>query len=264
MKYFKFWVKESFNIRVDQVQQSISILSGSNISKEDASAKAANQSKQIESRIASGKIKETYEASIKEHVAEVIDEQNIVTVCRYGAKVLNSTQYTFFDLDDYPHDLWDIFKPVRKLPKKERIVYKFLEKIKKHPELGSDFRIYETTKGIRVIGKKYLNPADRGYQSLMRKVAVDWLYMQLSKKQNCFRARLTPKPYRMQAKTIKVRSPLDCETPEYIAWEKSYQSASQRYAVVKHLKSIGSDFANEPVIKMHDQTCNAHNNLTLA
>ena len=39
----------------------------------------------------------------------------------------------------------------------------------------------------------------------MRKMGVDWLYVRLSKKQNCYRARLTPKPYRMKHQTIKIK-----------------------------------------------------------
>jgi hypothetical protein len=264
MKYFKFWIKESFDINVGETNQHINILSGSNLSKSDARDQARKQSKLIENRISNGNSEEEYEVPIKEHVLEVIDDSNIVTVCRYGAKILNTTQYTFLDLDDYPTDFWDFFKPVNKMAKKERIVFKFLEKVKKYPEVGDDFRIYETNKGIRVIGKKYLNPSDHVYISLMKKFAVDWLYVLMSKRQSCFRARLTPKPYRMRIKTIKISSPMDCEMQEYSEWSKIYEAASRNYAVVKHIKSVGKDFSNESVIKLHDLMCNANTGYILA
>ncbi len=142
------------------------------------------------------------------------------------------------------------------MSKKERIVAKFEARIKKLPQLGNDFRIYETAKGIRVIGKTYIHPNSEGYMSLMRKLFVDWIYIQLSEKQNCYRARLTPKPYRMKFRTIKVKDPLVCETNEYSDWEEAYTDKSRSYTVVKLIKTIGRDFSQERVIKYHDEMCN--------
>ncbi|PID58799.1 hypothetical protein CSB45_02020 [candidate division KSB3 bacterium] len=257
MKYFKFWIKEAYKIKINGATKHINILAGSNISKEDARDHAKKQALTIEQRISSNKRKKDYEVPIKEHVEEIIDDNNIITICRYGAKILNTTDYTILDLDDYAFDFFDIFKAVRKMPKKDRIVFKFLERLKKYPEIGNDFRIYETAKGIRVIGKNYVNPAIKSYQSLMRKFAVDWYYIIMSKKQNCYRARITPKPYRMRIKTIKIRSPLDCETKEYCDWVKNYELSAQKYCVVKHIKSIGRDFSSEPIIRLHDSICKA-------
>lgn len=195
MKHYKFWIKEDFTITIDGNEKTINILSGSNQSEEMAFQKASEKAKDIERRISERKPKESYEVAIKEHVTETIDDSNVITICRYGEKILNTTSYTILDLDDYPFDFFDMFKPVRKLKKKDRIVYKFEERIRKYPELGTNFRIYETTKGIRVIGKKYIDPSSKGYTTLMRKLHVDWIYIQLSKKQQCYRARLTPKPF---------------------------------------------------------------------
>jgi hypothetical protein len=208
--------------------------------------------------------KDEYEVVIKEHVSDIIDQSNIITICRYGAKILNTTEYTILDLDDYAVGFFDWFKSLKKLSKKERIVAKFEEGIKRYPILGSDFRIYETAKGIRVIGKKYIEPTNKKYIKLMRKLNVDWLYMHLSTKQNCYRARLTPKPYRIKAKTIKIKSPLDCEKETYLDWEKQYEKVSRNFAVVKLVKTIGEDFSYDPVIKHHDQMCSSHKNNKLA
>ncbi|PCJ16779.1 MAG: hypothetical protein COB04_10065 [Gammaproteobacteria bacterium] len=246
-----------------QVEE-IRLLTGSNESKDSAVRDAAVHAKKIEQRISEGESKEDYEVAIKEHVAEIIDESNIITICRYGAKVLNTTQYTILDLDDYPVSFFDWFKSLGKLTKKERIVYKFERNIKRYPMLGNDFRIYETTKGVRVIGKKYIQPSGKKYSSIMRKLNVDRIYIQLSKKQNCYRARITPKPYRMKINTIKVKSPLDCEREPYLSWAKDYDARAERFTVVKLLKSIGQDFSHEPVIKIHDQIANASKSGRLA
>ena len=264
MKYYRYWVKEPFNIKVGSTTDRINILAGSNVSKQDAFDKALNRSELIARRISNRESKAEYDVPIREHVEKVIDEKNIITICRYGAKILNTTQYTILDLDDYAFDFFDLFKPIRKLPRKQRIVEKFLQRKNRHPELGNDFRIYETTKGARVIGKKYIDPNGRGYETLMRKLSVDWLYIVMSRKQNCYRARVTPKPYRTRIKTIKIRSPLDCETEAYRDWAQNYEEATKNFRVVKHVMSIGRDFSTEPVIELHDSLCNAFTDNILA
>ncbi len=264
MKYFKYWVEEKQLITIDGRPEEIKLLIGSQVSKGEAKREALSKAKEIEERIARRGRKEEYEVGIREYVADIIDESNVVSVCRYGAKILNTDEYTVLDLDDYRKSFWDIFKRRDKLTKKERIVRKFEENIKRFPELGADFRIYETAKGIRVIGKSYVDPAARQNIGMMRKMGVDWLYIILSGKQQCYRARLSPKPYRLGIKTMKIRSPLVCETEEYKAWAQMYEKASEDYAVVRIIKSIGVDFSRDPVISYHDEHCNAEMNLKLA
>ena len=255
---------DDFEIEIDGQLQTINLLTGSNQSEEAASQKAVEKAKDIERRIAERKPKDSYQVAIKEHVNEVIDDSNIITVCRYGAKILNTTSHTILDLDDYPVHLFDCFKPVRKLNKKDRIVFKFEQSVQKFPELGTNFRIYETTKGIRVIGNKYINPDSDGYTALMRKLYVDWIYIELSKKQRCYRARLTPKPHRMKIQTIKVKSPVDCQDDAYLNWEQAYTRKSSQYSVVRLVKSLGRDFSNDKIVKMHDRICNLAAARTLA
>jgi hypothetical protein len=255
MKYFKFWIKESFKINVDGEMKEINLIVGSNESKADASELAKMRAKNIETKIAGKSAHEEYEVSIKEHVADIMDEKNIVTVNRYGAEVLNTSQYTILDLDEFPVDFLDFFKPIRKLPKKERIVAKFHQRIAKHPELGTDFRIYETAKGIRIIGKNYVDPVGKRFFSIMKPFCVDWIYQIMSIKQACYRARLTPKPFRIHMKPIRIKSPLDCETEAYLQWVKEYNYKSTSFSVVKLLETIGSDFSRDPVIKRHDEKC---------
>ena len=167
MKHYQFWVKERFNIMIGKNSEQISLLVGSNQSKADAYNLAVARAKAIETRIEQKAGIEDYDVAIKEHVAQLIDQQNVITVCRYGAKVLNTCNYTILDFDSYPVDFFDRFKAVRKLEKKQRIIYKFEERLQKHPELGQDFRIYETANGVRVIGKQYFDPTNKGQAKLL-------------------------------------------------------------------------------------------------
>ncbi len=264
MKHFKYWSNEDYLIQIDGQQRKIRLLTGSNISTENAREESIRKAQQIEKRIAQRDSFDEYEVGIKEYVSEFLDESNVVTVCRYGARILNTNEYTILDLDDYPRRFFDRFKPLDGMTKKEKIIHRFEESVSRFSKLGADFRIYETANGIRVIGKNYLDPEKTSSIKLMKKINVDWLYMTLSRKQRCYRARLTPKPYRMGIKTIRVRSPLVCETDEYNEWSKMYETASRDYCVVRLVKSIGRDFSRDPVIRFHDEQCNAHKSAKLA
>jgi len=176
MRYFKYWVEDKHRINIDGQLEEINLVVGSNDSINAAKDEALLRAQKIEQRIAEGGCKDEYETGIREFISEILDASNIVSVCRYGAKVLNTNEYTVLDLDDYAKSIWDIFKPLKGLTKKERIIFKFEEFLRKNPEIGSDFRVYETTKGIRVIGKKYLDPTNKKYIRLMGKLNVDWLY----------------------------------------------------------------------------------------
>ncbi|SMF46665.1 hypothetical protein SAMN02745866_02986 [Alteromonadaceae bacterium Bs31] len=264
MKYFQYWIEDKHSIRIDGQLKEIKLLVGSNSSIDDAKHEALLRAKEIEARISKRRPKGEYEAGVREFVSEILDASNIVTVCRYGASILNTDQYTVLDLDDYAKSIWDVFKPLKGLSKKERIIFKFEEFLSKNPEIGSDFRIYETANGIRVIGKKYLDPTDRKYSRLMSKLNVDWLYLILSRKQQCYRARLTPKPYRLGIKTIKVHTPLVCKTQAYKNWSIMYDDAALNYTVAKYVKSIGRDFSFEKAVRFHDLQCKSSEELKLA
>ena len=264
MKYFKYWVKETFQISIDGNPKNICILSGSNTSREDAREEAKSKAINIENRINHRDPKAEYEVIIKEHVHEIIDESNIISICRYGAKILNTMTYTILDLDDCKPGLFDLFGRAKNVSLKNRIIDHFERHVSRFPELGSDFRIYETTKGIRVIGKQYVPPEGRRYTSMMRKLSVDRIYIELSKKQNCYRARITPKPYRIKTETIRIKSPLDCETDTYRHWSEKYDTASQNYSVVRLVKTMGKDFSQDAVIQLHDTICNESRHSRLA
>lgn len=264
MKFYRYWSESKHHIRVAGRDKEIRLLTGSAVSEQDALREAEQQAGLIEQRIASGEEKQQYETAIKEFISEQLDDQNVVSVCRYGAKILNSSQYTFYDIDHVRYGLFDFFKGLHKLTPKQRMARRFTDVAKKFPQLGTDFRIYETAKGIRVIGRQYLDPTAASSARIMARLNVDWLYTKLSRKQQCYRARLTPKPFRMKIKTIRVRSPLMCQTDEYRQWDDMYRQAASRYAVVNFVEAIGRDFAQEPVIRYHDDCCQAHSQLKLA
>jgi len=269
MKCFRFWVRETKSIYIGDNRHAITLVAGSNVSKEDAVLNAGRIALSVEERIRNPKPKqarEEYEACIKEHIAHEVDPENIITINRYGAQVLNTTAYTILDIDARavaPSWFARVFL-FRRAKTKEVIVEQFKQRIGRYPDLGASFRIYETSAGIRIIGKRYFDPQTKGFAAVMRALDVDSLYAVLSRKQNCYRARLTPKPYRMKMKTMRIKTPLDCETEAYGIWQEKYEEASQRYSVVNLREVIGKDFWDDPVIMLHDQITAMRSNNPLA
>jgi len=266
MRTYKFWQKIQGTLIIDGRPKQASFLGGSNNSKFDAERSARKRLEAVQRRI-DGKEEEIeeYRVEIKEEVITELDSKNVVTRNRYGALVLNSEQTMFIDIDQPPFSLLNLFLFWKKKgTAKERILDMIRKKAKNYPRL--DFRVYETQKGVRVIvtGQDF-DGASKEAQNLMRQFNSDHLYSLLCAKQECFRARLTPKPYRMKCKTRKIVFPRDTiqENIEHDAWVAQYESHSTRFATCKFLENVGS--ASETrLVRYHDELTKAHSSLKLA
>lgn len=211
-----------------------------------------------------------YAAPICEEWCDWLDEHNIVTRNRYGALVLNSEELLFLDVDKVPYT----FKErVRKLfglkvqRDRDRLLMR-LESYLHLPEFqGMGIRVYMTQKGFRVLLSL---PGLETLQSprmtdLFRQFYTDPLYADLCRKQQCFRARLTPKPARIGMRTmLKFRFPYAPEDKEAItAYLDEYQQKSGEYAVCKLIAQLGKRF-NSPAIEYHDSMTKCGSRLPLA
>jgi hypothetical protein len=84
------------------------------------------------------------------------------------------------------------------------------------------------------------------------------LYVRLCKAQECFRARLTPKPWRCNMAPPPWRYPwasADVEI-QYRLWERRYEQTSRSYAVCKLVKQLGPQEVHPDVtaiLTLHDQ-----------
>ncbi len=255
MKTNKYWISTVHKLVIGQETVEVPILAGSNVSKADAETVANEIVVRVQNKIDKKESLKDYEPLIKEWICDEIDEKNIITVNRYGAKVLNTTEYTILDLDDIPWEFWDIFGGTKGFDKKTLILQRFKKRIAKNSSLGDDMRIYETTKGLRIICKKYISPKVDGFRGLMAKFKVDRIYAYLCMTQDCYRARLTPKPFRIKQTPMRIKSPLDCETEAYVSWSAEYERKSKSYSVVKLIETIGSDFSSDRAIHYHDRIC---------
>ena len=127
----------------------------------------------------------------------------VVTRNSYGCRVLNTARVMFVDID-LPEPkasggfLKRLFgKPAPAPPNDgQRLAMTKIQDWTRHnPQWG--WRIYRTRAGLRLMAVQGLVEADSDVaEGVFEALGADPLYRKLCKAQKCFRARLTPKPWR--------------------------------------------------------------------
>jgi len=139
---------------------------------------------------------------------------------------------------------------------------------RKNPEWG--WRIYRTRAGLRLLATQGLVEADSGAaDGIFEALGADPLYRKLCKAQKCYRARLTPKPWRCGIGKCSERWPwLDARAEsKFQKWEAQYQSASAKWATCQLIRQLGNGTVHsevEPIVKLHDDATRVSSNLQLA
>ncbi|MEP6895119.1 MAG: hypothetical protein ABI986_05875 [Chloroflexota bacterium] len=252
MKIYKYWTLEKQKILIDGIEQEVTCYGGSNVSMEDARARAKEKAEKIQRKIAGEKrIFEDYESEIREEILQTIDDYAVVTRNRYGARVLNVEQLMILDIDK-PKPSGGLFKKKDTRPPKEQI-FEMVKNLAstKYKDLG--FRIYETYQGARVIvlGKEF-DPRDAQTKKMMDEFNCDPLYTLLCIKQGCYRARLTPKPSRMKFRGYKVKYPREGDDSEFQNWVSEYENMSRGFSVCKFIAQVGANYSADDVVRLHD------------
>lgn len=205
-------------------------------------------------------------------------ELGVITRNGYGALVLNAAQAMFVDVD-FQEDAPGVrlASQIRKLvgqggkaaPTQEvREVDNIRQWAARNPGLG--IRVYRTAGGLRgLITNQVFNPSDPDAQGILKELNGDPLYVKLCRDQDCFRARLSPKPWRCGIGNPAWRFPFQDAATEskFRAWEEKYKVASTKYAVCRLVAQIGSTEVIpdiEPVLSAHDQWCRPESKLQLA
>jgi hypothetical protein len=207
-----------------------------------------------------------YVADIREEIVYEIHPGNIVTRNRYGAEVLNSVDHLFLDIDSPPWSWRDILRRESSVGERQaRIVEHVRSFAGAHALKGLGYRLYLTPRGVRVLvaGQDH-SPRSPETKEMMKALHVDRLYMALCGRQDCYRARLTPKPSRIGIRTPKCVFPRDEASDRAIRdWVAQYRIASGRFAACRFVEAIGAS-AGSRVTEYHDQRCRAYEALPLA
>ena len=194
-----------------------------------------------------------------------------VTRNSYGCLVLNTSQLMFVDIDaprakesSFLAGLFGFRKPDKNKSEngfeKNTLaqVHRWLDV---HPDWG--WRVYRTRAGIRLMATHQSIASDNALTSeAFELFSSDPLYRQLCASQKCFRARLTPKPWRCGSDKPRHRWPWKDAKAEatFRAWEKKYLSVSSRHAtcqLIGHFGNSSPHSALSELIQFHDQATRA-------
>jgi hypothetical protein len=180
-----------------------------------------------------------------------------VTRNSYGCLVLNTTRMLFVDVDERSPGLARALKGLLRGGGFERTLLADVEKwVGSHPGWG--WRVYRTRAGIRLLATHQpVSPEDPVCAEAFQGFGADWLYRKLCVNQKCFRARLTPKPWRCGVEKPVVRWPWrdDAAQAGFVQWEQRYLAAAANHATCRLLGQFGSQEVHPPLrelVEFHD------------
>ncbi len=138
---------------------------------------------------------------------------------------------------------------------------------RRHPDLG--VRVYRTAAGLRVLvtGAGAPPSSDRA-RELLTELSSDPLYVELCATHDSYRARLTPKPFRVGARALAVSWPFadDAALKAYEDWLSEYDGRASGHAVCRLVSASGPVPGpdEQRLVALHDARCRVGERLPLA
>lgn len=141
----------------------------------------------------------------------------------------------------------------------------------RHPEWN--LRLYRTPAGMRVlVTHRTFAPGEPAVAECFSALDTDPLYSRMCLNQQCFRARVSPKPWRIGiGEHMRPRPgvwPVAAERmPLRNAWIAKYEAAAKSFAACRLLGSVGSGVVHpevRAVQELHDELCQANGQLPIA
>lgn len=206
---------------------------------------------------------------IVEHLLSLKCESGIITRNRYGALVLNTPRVLFVDVDlPYIHPQgfvarlkWVLsreYREARLRKKRLQVVDCILAWSSSNPQYT--FRLYQTFAGFRLLFlNRCFDPNSSEVENIFKELRCDRLYSLLTRRQECFRARLTPKPWRIGiAEKYIGFSSLDPGLDDLRSdWIRKYEEAARAYDVCALVETLGSgEIGNDEIaliVDTHDR-----------
>ncbi|ENW08443.1 hypothetical protein [Acinetobacter beijerinckii] len=163
-------------------------------------------------------------------------------------------------------------------------IFKFQQKRKGTPEqlalekirtFSSNYptwhlRVYRTPNGYRIlVMHQIFEPRGVQVQSFFKTIYADPYYDLMCQNQNCFRARISPKPWRIGVE--RLRQGIWPIPNERLAlrenWVREYQRKAEDYASCRFVEQFGSQMVHpkaKRVQSIHDQYCKSDSHLDIA
>ncbi|MGP1273123.1 MAG: hypothetical protein ACTS22_07300 [Phycisphaerales bacterium] len=285
MRVHRFWsIARGSAQGPDGVTEHRTVWRGSDASQADADALARRAIDEAQRVIRSGDHRAhwyAYERSSRPEpiVQEFVDDEGhryaAVTVNRWGASVLNTAWLPIVDVD-LPQGT-EQAGPLKRLllgwlleqQDAVRLAGRLLVLGK---WLGEDAqrgaRVYRTKAGVRyILPVSRMDPASEATGAMMQQLKADGLYARLCRAQRSFRARLSPKPWRIG---MAGGPPVRVDTVDGAsagAWLAEYERRSEGFAVCELLETRGPE-SDDPrvreLIELHDAATGATSGRPLA
>ncbi len=287
MKIPPFWAKETYEATDKHGQKCQFVASGWSFNSiNEARKDALDRAKRIFDMITTGKRPGEYDyldRPIKEEILKVIGESDspiaIITRNRYGAKVLNCASALFVDVD-FPRPrgrgFFDaialMFSAKKREARQQEVIEEQHRKIEgwadRNPERS--FRLYRTKEGFRLLFTDRLyDPTSDETTAILNELESDPLYIKLTQKQECFRARLTSKPWRCGCERPPFTYPWEDQQDEahFREWENEYNKLDAGYKICDLVNTYGNPAGIDAIMtvtSIHDQECRVDSKAQLA
>lgn len=149
------------------------------------------------------------------------------------------------------------------------------QEVERFLQAHPDWRValYRTPAGLRVLAlHRRFSPREEEASAFFRAVGADPVYVRMCERQNCFRARLTAKPWRIGIERHLRPRPgvwpvAEDRRAERERWVRDYERIATGYAACEFLEVAG-DLTEDPgaraVRDLHDRLSRARSRLPLA
>jgi hypothetical protein len=273
MKVFRIWrVHEALCGKPDHVPYRLRGWGGSNASVEEAEQMAEVRLSWLKELVqftqhgpkqaalyeyGSGVIREEWLQLLAGTDAE---PEAVVTRNRYGAPVLNARSLAIIDIDLPEPSSGGLAFWKKAADPADAAIAKVRDWHKRNAR--ASLRLYRTPKGLRLLRTDEEVPAGSpDAERLLQELGNDKLYAALCKRQQCFRARLGPKPWRAGLPLPPGPFPRAGELQaRFDEWLAMYELASAGHAACRFVATIGEDVVAgtlRRLVSLHDELSGA-------
>lgn len=256
MKIPQYWAKGTAEDIDRGKRVSFSCWRWSDESEQDAHQQAVDAARRVLIHFQQGKEPDRYlygEQPLREEKLSELRKTDgnviaIVTRNSYGCEILNASAALFIDIDIpkssfFQNIVYILAKGInrRALSPRQQAEATVKTKLNHFVRDHSDWnlRVYRTFGGIRCLATHALfDPSSGETRSILETLGSDPLYNRLCQWQACFRARLTPKPWRCGHRANVVQYPWAGTNQQFAfeKWRERYIVLSQNYATCRLLE----------------------------
>lgn len=290
MQLYSYWARATATTpNPDGTPISLVAYAGSNNSPADAHTQAQRLANERATRLLADEPISIYPAEypaggvpLREHVIRRLPDSGggqlaAITRNHYGSLVLNTARFMVLDVDaadlqplasglkwqDFVDLFWSLFRPAPPaalpLSPQQLLEMRVAAWLQLYPEWN--FRLYRTRLGFRLlVTHALLAPDSAAAQEVFAAMRTDTTYVRLCRQQQCYRARLTPKPWRIG--WHRPPNPFPYDTPvqeqQQQVWQQEYDARRKNFSVCELLGEYGSGTVLpvlQPLIQLHDEAC---------